>query len=53
MGIETEETAIEIEIRRRVLDVENGEMELIDHEVVMREEHERLADLKIKYSDGK
>ena len=31
------------EIMRRVREVENGEAELIDHEVVMREARERLA----------
>ena len=31
------------EIKRRVREVENGEVELIDHEVVMREARERLA----------
>ena len=31
------------EIKRRVSEVENGEVELIDHEVVMREARERFA----------
>lgn len=31
------------EIERRVREVEGGEIELIDHEVVMREARERLA----------
>lgn len=31
------------EIGRRVHEVENGEVELIDHEVVMQEARERLA----------
>ena len=31
------------EIQRRVRDVENGEVELIDHDVVMREAREQIA----------
>ena len=31
------------EIERRVREVENGEVELIDHDVVIREARERLA----------
>ncbi len=37
------EAAWAAEIKRRVREVENGEVELIDHEVVMREARERLA----------
>lgn len=37
------EAAWAAEIKRRVQEVENGEVELIDHEVVMREAREQLA----------
>ena len=37
------EAAWAAEIQRRVREVENGEAELIDHEVVMMEARERLA----------
>lgn len=37
------EAAWAAEIERRVREVENGEVELIDHEVVMREARERIA----------
>ena len=37
------EAAWGAEIMRRVREVENGEVELIDHKVVMREARERLA----------
>lgn len=37
------EAAWAAEIERRVREIENGEVELIDHEVVMREARERLA----------
>ncbi len=44
MGQDPErEAAWAAEIRRRVREVENGEVELIDHDVVMREARERLA----------
>lgn len=42
MSTITEESDWESEIKRRVLEVENGEAELIDHEVVMREVREQL-----------
>jgi len=44
MGQDAEhEAAWAAEITRRIREVENGEVELIDHEVVMREARERLA----------
>jgi hypothetical protein len=39
----TEEPAWASEIRKRVREVEDGEVDLIDHEVVMREARENLA----------
>lgn len=43
-GLDSEhESAWASEIERRVREVENGEVELIDHEVVIRKARERLA----------
>jgi putative addiction module component (TIGR02574 family) len=41
------EAAWGAEIERRVREVENGEVELIDHDVVMKEAREHLAKLRL------